>query len=127
MLSFKPTFSLSSLLSSRGVLVPLHFLSLDISPGHLDSSLCFFQLSLLFSFFGGHLLLSPDSDILCLLYVIFIGFTFSFVVGDNFLTSFTILLVPFSLQSKLDFNCFCNNFVSQMAQWSRICLPMQEM
>ena len=43
------------------------------------------------------------TDISCLLYIIFIGFTFSFVVGDNFWMSFTILLVPFSSQSKLDF------------------------
>ena len=53
MLSFKPTFSLSSSLSSKGSLV-LHLLPfkggvicisevIDISPGNLDSSLCFLQ------------------------------------------------------------------------------------
>ena len=54
MLSFKPTFSLSSLLSSRGslVLLPCHrgvviCISgvIGISPGNLDSSLCFIQLA----------------------------------------------------------------------------------
>ena len=55
MLNFKPTFSL--LLSSRGSLVPLHFLDkggvisisevIDISSGDLDSSLCFFQSGIL--------------------------------------------------------------------------------
>ena len=51
MLSFKPTFHSPLSLSSRGFLVPLHFLPqggvicisevIDISPNNLDSSLCF--------------------------------------------------------------------------------------
>ena len=55
MLNFKPAFSISS--SSRGSLVPLHFLpsgwficiseAIDISPSNLDSSLCFTQSGIL--------------------------------------------------------------------------------
>ena len=56
MLSFKSNFSLPFSLSLRGFLVLLHFLPwggvicisevIDISPGNLDSSLCFIQLSI---------------------------------------------------------------------------------
>lgn len=52
-----------------------------------------------FSFFKGDLL-SLDSDISSSFYIIFIGFNFS-VVRNNFLISFTILLVPVSAESKL--------------------------
>ena len=45
MLSFGPAFSLSSLLSSRGSLVPLHFLTLGWSPLHIYGYLYFSQKS----------------------------------------------------------------------------------